>query len=214
MDAGCTTCFPVYRSPDMKLWEKAEPTPALTVVPNVCIVSGKEECAPASHRFIRTPTSMNYIKKSLSAVAFISSIGFVPVLLCTQSSLAYGADEAKVEKLKSTRECPGCDLSGAELAHANLEHANLNGANLKKANLSGADLRGAKLNGANLSEANLSGANLTRANLYLATFNGANLRGANLHMAVLMGATFSGAKGLSPEQKEYLRGHDAKYVPE
>jgi len=158
--------------------------------------------------------SMNYIKKSLPAVAFISSIGFVPVLLCTQSSLAYGADEAKVEKLKNTRECPGCNLSGAELAHANLQRAHLNGANLQKANLAGADLRSAKLVRADLSEANLAGANLQRANLYHATFSGANLKGANLHMAVFMGSNFSGAKGLSPEQKRSLREHNAKYVPE
>jgi uncharacterized protein YjbI with pentapeptide repeats len=158
--------------------------------------------------------SMNYIKKSLPAVAFISSIGFVPVLLCTQSRLAYGADEAKVEKLKNTRECPGCNLSGAELAHANLERAHLNGANLQKANLAGANLRSAKLVRANLNEANQVGADLERANLYHTTFNGANLKGANLHMAILMGSNFSGVKGLSQEQKRYLREHDAKYVPE
>lgn len=158
--------------------------------------------------------SMNYIKRSLSAATFVISIGFILVLLCTQSRLAYGADEAKVEKLKNTRECPGCNLSGAELAHANLERAHLNGANLKKANLAGANLHSAKLVRADLSEANLVGADLSRANLYQATFNGADLRGTNLHMAIFMGATFSGVKGLSPEQKKYLSEHDAKYVPE
>ncbi len=183
-------------------------------MPITCIVSGKVKCAPASHCFIRTPISMNYIKRSLLAATFVISIGFILVLLCTQSRLAYGADEAKVEKLKNTRECPGCNLSGAELAHANLQRAHLNGANLQKANLAGADLRSAKLVRANLNEANLAGANLQRANLYHATLSGANLKGANLHMAIFMGANFSGAKGLSPEQKKSLREHNAKYVPE
>ena len=154
------------------------------------------------------------INRLLITTTFIVSIGVIPVSLCTQSHLAYGANQAEVDKLLKTGDCPGCDLVGAELAHASLQRAHLNGANLQKANLAGADLRSAKLVRANLSEANLLGANLSRANLYHAIFSGANLKGANLDMAIFMGATFDGAEGLSREQKKYLRKHAAINVPE
>lgn len=50
-----------------------------------------------------------------------------------------------LEKVKTTKNCPRCDLSGAYLQWANLN---------------GADLRGANLNGANLYKAYLSRATL------------------------------------------------------
>ena len=69
--------------------------------------------------------------------------------------------QANLNKLKSTKSCPGCDLTGVELVGFDLKNANLNGfANLSKANLSGADLSGADLSGAKLTDANLTGANL------------------------------------------------------
>ena len=37
-----------------------------------------------------------------------------------------------LEKLKKTKECPKCDLSGADLEGANLRKANLEGVNLKE----------------------------------------------------------------------------------
>ena len=53
--------------------------------------------------------------------------------------------ESELEKLKATKECNKCDLSGA-----NLESANLKGADLSSANLKGANLIGANLDDANL----------------------------------------------------------------
>jgi hypothetical protein len=75
-----------------------------------------------------------------------------------------------VNQLRSTKQCPGCDLQLADL-----ENANLSNANLSNANLTGADLENA-----NLSNANLSGTNLTNADLQDAILSGANLRNANL----------------------------------
>ena len=54
-------------------------------------------------------------------------------------------DEDDLEKLKSTGDCSGCDLSevflqGADLTEANLSDADLNGAILFAADLSGANL--------------------------------------------------------------------------
>jgi tetratricopeptide (TPR) repeat protein len=102
------------------------------------------------------------------------------------------------QRLISTRDCQGCDLSrvgliyadliGANLSGANLSEANLTRANLSNANLSGADLRGAVLNAINLSGADLSGANLAGADLRDAYLEGVNLTGANLQGALLMGA--------------------------
>ena len=74
--------------------------------------------------------------------------------------------QANLNKLKSTKSCSGCDLTGVELVGFDLRNANLNGfANLSRANLIGADLTGAKLTNANLIGANLTGANLTDAKL-------------------------------------------------
>ena len=65
------------------------------------------------------------------------------LLVCSVGVGAYDEDDLK--KLKTTDECPRCDLS--------------------QANLTGAYLRGANLTGANLTEADLTGANFYRANL-------------------------------------------------
>ncbi|WP_257998862.1 pentapeptide repeat-containing protein [Fischerella thermalis] len=98
-----------------------------------------------------------------------------------------------VNRLLSTRECPGCDLQGAKLERAdlsgvNLSNANLTGADLEKANLSNANLSGANLTNADLEEANLTGANLKGAN-----FQRADLEDANLTNADVTGANFQGA---------------------
>ena len=113
-------------------------------------------------------------------------------------------NRADLDRLKATKFCPGCALSGADLAFCNLSGAIISGANLNGANLTGADLRGsslnlAYLNGANLSGANLSGANLMHANLFNANLAYANLTKANLTTwvdlsgAVLTGANLTGA---------------------
>ena len=97
---------------------------------------------------------------------------------------------ANLNKLKSTKSCPGCDLTGVVLVGYDLKNANLNGfANLSGADLSGADLSGADLTGAKLTDANLTEANLTGANL-----TGANLTGTNLTDAKLDGVILTDAQ--------------------
>jgi len=97
-------------------------------------------------------------------------------------SVAYAWNEVHLQRLKATKTCPNCDLSGADLSGANLSGADLSGANLSNANLGGANLTSA-----NLSNANLYGANLKNANL-----SNANLGGANLSWAIWTDGTTCG----------------------
>ena len=61
--------------------------------------------------------------------------------------------QANLNKLKSTKSCSGCDLTGVELVGFDLRNANLNGfANLSRANLTGANLTDAKLDGVILTD--------------------------------------------------------------
>jgi len=69
-------------------------------------------------------------------------------------------DATHLAQLKTTNQCPNCDLSGADLQKADLRNANLKSADLTGANLSGANLHRADLTGANLSNTDLSGATL------------------------------------------------------
>ena len=80
--------------------------------------------------------------------------------------------QANLTKLKNTKSCPGCDLSGIELISFDLKNADLSGANLTGANLRRSDLRGANLTGANLTDADLMGADLTGAKLIQANLSG------------------------------------------
>ena len=91
--------------------------------------------------------------------------------------------KSDLKKLRDTKKCIKCDLSGA-----NLQFTNLSGANLQFTNLSGANLNKANLNKAILSETNLNKANLRRSDL-----TGADLTGANLNKAKLTGAYLRGA---------------------
>ena len=92
------------------------------------------------------------------------------LLLFFLSGGLFAYKNSDLKKLKNTKKCIKCDLSGA-----NLQYTNLSGSNLNKANLSKANLSKANLNKANLSETNLNKANLRRADL-----TGADLRNANL----------------------------------
>ena len=110
------------------------------------------------------------------ALVMLALIGCTPMVLGTAS--AY--NEADLQKVKKTKQCPGCDLSaaylsGSDLSGARLSRANLSGLDLSHADLSGADLSGAKLLLADLTGTNLTGANLTGANLFTAELYGANL---------------------------------------
>jgi uncharacterized protein YjbI with pentapeptide repeats len=105
-----------------------------------------------------------------------------------KSGEVFANKQSDLEKLKSTKSCPKCDLS-----NANLRYADLPGADLRDAKLRGADLRGANLGRANLSGANLRDANLTIADLRDADLSDADLSDADLSGAYLSGAYVSGA---------------------
>ena len=92
--------------------------------------------------------------------------------------------KSDLKKLRDTKKCIKCDLSGA-----NLQFTNLSGANLQFSNLSAANLNKANLNKAILSETNLNKANLRRSDL-----TGADLTGANLGGAILKDSILSWAK--------------------
>ena len=93
---------------------------------------------------------------------------------------SFGYSESDLQKLLSTKECVGCDLSGADLSGSNLMNINLTGANLRGANLVYTNLARANLTGTNLNHADLWHTDLTGANLTGATLTGVNLTKANL----------------------------------
>ena len=106
---------------------------------------------------MKFPSGEETIKSGLSIARMILVLGLL--LLPVQSAAFNPAD---IERLKTTNECPNCNLTGANLSGASLDHSNLSGAylggaNLSKANLTGVILRGAYLGGANLSGAYLAG---------------------------------------------------------
>jgi Pentapeptide repeats (8 copies) len=125
------------------------------------------------------------------------------MVLGTGTASAY--NEADLQKLKKTKQCPGCDLSGAylsgaDLSGARLPRANLSGADLSRADLSGADLSAVKLVLADMTGTNLTGANLTGANLFMADLFGADLFGATLNNADLTGADLTKATWVDGSQ--------------
>ena len=99
-----------------------------------------------------------FVMKTIALVilALLTSVG-------AAISAASAFNENDLQKLKTTSECAGCDLSYAQLSGASLSNASLSNANLYGANLSGANLSSADLTGANLSAADISGANLSNA---------------------------------------------------
>lgn len=136
-----------------------------------------------------------------------------------QETAAQVYNQADLDRLLATKQCPGGNLAGvgltnADLAGANLERADLSGAKLAGANLAGANLAGAyvglvngkencpltiyvadlaDLTGANLAGANLEGTNFLYAVLKNANFKFANLRGANMFGANMKKGNFLGA---------------------
>jgi uncharacterized protein YjbI with pentapeptide repeats len=115
----------------------------------------------------------------------------------------WGGPAENAKKLKKTKSCVKCDLSGIklmadQLTGANLTGANLTGAtlmmvNLSKANLSNANLSEAKLQMTDLSGANLTGANLTETDAQGSNFSKANLVKANLTESNINASDFSNA---------------------
>ena len=100
--------------------------------------------------------------------------------------------KSDLKKLRDTKKCIKCDLSGANLQYTNLSETNLNKANLRRSDLTGADLTGANLNKAKLTGTDLTGAILGGAILKDSILSWAKLVDANLTGADLRGANLTG----------------------
>jgi uncharacterized protein YjbI with pentapeptide repeats len=78
----------------------------------------------------------------------------------------YGKEvQANLTKLKNTKACVACDLTGIELVSFDLKNADLRSANLTGAKLRRSDLTGADLTGANLYNADLTGTKVAEKTL-------------------------------------------------
>ena len=100
--------------------------------------------------------------KYFHRIFFLAFICFLSLLGCSKYS-----DEvrANLTKLKKTKSCSGCDLTGIELIGFDLKNADLSAADLTGANLRRSDLTGANLTDSNLTDADLLGVNLAKAKL-------------------------------------------------
>lgn len=79
----------------------------------------------------------------------------------TRAGNAFETDDPG--KLKETKECASCNLSGADLSGVDLSGVKLNRTNMSSVTLPGAHLRYATLTGAAPTGAELTGADLTGA---------------------------------------------------
>ena len=82
-----------------------------------------------------------------------------------------------------------------------------------KVNLTETDLSDLDMRIVFLLDANLTRANLSRTNLSGVDLRRSNLKGVILNETIVDGANFENVKGLSNEQKQYLREHGALNVP-
>ena len=101
--------------------------------------------------------------------------------------------QANLIKLKKTKSCSGCDLTGIELISFDLKGADLSGANLTGANLRRSDLTGANLTDTNLTDANLLGVNLKDAKLINTNLTGVKLSHSNINGAEISGQVLKDA---------------------
>ena len=92
----------------------------------------------------------------------------LPFLFLSANIYSYYPED--LEKLRDSKNCSKCDLSGANFYEADLREVNLNGAILHHANLRRSNLSGADLSSAMLFRADLFGADLSNANLEDAKF--------------------------------------------
>lgn len=133
--------------------------------------------------------------KNSVALVVVTAVAWILVL----DPAAQAVDEDDLQRLRTTNECPGCDLRDADLRRLDLSGANLEGANLKKANFFYAILDGANFSGADLRFANFSNVsavplvrdrrdNTGRRITIPAKFIGANLAGALLDYGNFSGA--------------------------
>lgn len=132
------------------------------------------------------------IKLQWQNFPIISVMLIVPLMVC--HSTADAANPEDVQRLKTTKRCERCDLSGANLSGLDLSGAKVMDSDLTNANLSGANLVNAELMIANASRANFAKARLTNANLSGTVFVGANLSYADIRGANISQANFERAK--------------------
>ena len=92
----------------------------------------------------------------------------IPFLFLSANLHGYKPED--LGKLRDSKTCSKCDLSGANFYEADLQEVNLNGAILHHANLRRSNLSGADLSDAMLFRADLFGADLTNTNLEGAKF--------------------------------------------
>ena len=129
-----------------------------------------------------------FYEKSLLCFIVVSLFLYFPVV-----DVAIGFDDADLQRLQSTNQCPGCNLTGIRLSEAKLPNAKLSGANISSASISNSKLPNADFSGANLSYINLTRADLTGANMSNADLRVAILTDAKLEKANLSNANLSGA---------------------
>lgn len=85
------------------------------------------------------------------------------ISIASAAAAVYAFNEDDLNRLRTTNECIGCDLSGADLRNADMKSAKLSAADLKRANLAGADLSHANLMDATLTDATMTGTDLSFA---------------------------------------------------
>ena len=98
-------------------------------------------------------------------------------------SQTFGFKQADLDKLKKTKECFKCDLSGVDLSNAKLVDSDMGGLDLSDSNLRKADLNGVSFYASDLEGVDFTGANLVRAKFQFADLTGAVLRDAKLDFA-------------------------------
>ena len=116
---------------------------------------------------------LSFDKTPLYLAIIVTFISLFSLIGCAKYS---DEVQANLTKLKNTKSCPGCDLSGIELISFDLKNADLSGANLTGAILRRSDLTGANLTGTNLTDADLIGADLTNAKLTQANLSGVKFK--------------------------------------
>lgn len=142
---------------------------------------------------------------------------FVVILIFIFFILDHNLFSYKQEDLDKIRS-GSCFMMFADLNYAPLMKWNLNNVNLSNAWVMGASFRKSSLKGACLYNvkavdssfrwADLEGADLREGNFREALFFGANLKDTRVK-----NAGFRNVRGLTNEQKKYLRENGALYVP-
>ena len=110
---------------------------------------------PRPHTLKQSEVNRNFLLGNKMKVVKRILVMAVLALAIAIGTSVNGFDKMDLQKLKSTKACEGCDLSGT-----NLREVELSGALLSYANLLDAELSGANLSFATLSHIDLRGADL------------------------------------------------------